>query len=328
MHAVLDTPELLEMICLYLPMKSLACDLRVSKRWQQTVLDSIQLRRQLFLAPTAPTTYGEWRMGVNPRWYFDLSVWQPVILSEPTPASKVVVQTHPILVAHMEPCLERVATELIEDLVFKSMHQDTLIVQPSVQKRHKKRESVRVACDQAFRQSRQADLLHTNSKALELAFGQSPPCHETNYLQRLPTRRSPLRPRNLPATIDASNGGPSGQREGETNELLELICSHLPTDALTCALRDSKHWHEVILASTKLRRQLFLDPAPPTLHLERRPDRANGYPILHAEPSSNSRIVVEAHPALDMYNLPTAHFSTRKNPAAAILKVHPVTFLT
>lgn len=96
-HINTSQPELLLMTLSHLPIKDLSRAVCVSKQWQRATLDSADLRRILFVEPAPTEEYLEWVEGTDPRCYKDLSKWQPVIVNEPSPRSKTIVEPHPVL---------------------------------------------------------------------------------------------------------------------------------------------------------------------------------------------------------------------------------------
>lgn len=96
-------PKLLVMVLSHLPIKDLSRAIRVSKQWRTATLDSADLRRILFLAPRPAEEYLEWKEGTDQRCYYALRQWQPVILHEPSPSSKLLVEPHPFLADACDP---------------------------------------------------------------------------------------------------------------------------------------------------------------------------------------------------------------------------------
>ena len=89
-----------------------------------------------------------------------------------------------------------------------------------------------------------------------------------------------------------------------------MILLHLPTSALTRALRVSTHCRDVILGNKELRENLFLDPAQATDYLETRDwspvvELRSSYEVIVQERSQesqdrlDSRVLVNAHPVLE-----------------------------
>lgn len=93
--------ELLEMILSLLPINSLTHALPVSKDWNSAILNSPQLRRILFLEPAPAKTHLEWKTDVDTKWYeeekFADRAYRPVIVSQASQSSEVLVVANPIL---------------------------------------------------------------------------------------------------------------------------------------------------------------------------------------------------------------------------------------
>lgn len=78
------------MVLSQLEIKGLTRALSVSKYWRQTILGTIELRRDLFLAPKEKADeFLQWKQA----WL----EWEPFIVHEPTSSSKPIVKVHPIL---------------------------------------------------------------------------------------------------------------------------------------------------------------------------------------------------------------------------------------
>ena len=98
--------------------------LSVSKLWNKTILDSVELRRTLFLAPQHTKDsagYLEFMEGRDPRCYEIPSMLQPVILPEPLVVRKpdqiparLLVKPHPVLLNGVgQPGVGRVSDIMI-----------------------------------------------------------------------------------------------------------------------------------------------------------------------------------------------------------------------
>ena len=70
------------MILSPLPKKQLSRALRVSKQFNQSVLDSPEFRRKLFLEPKKEREFLKMMQGADQRCYKEQNDWQPVIVRE------------------------------------------------------------------------------------------------------------------------------------------------------------------------------------------------------------------------------------------------------
>jgi hypothetical protein len=86
------------MILTPLSMKELSRTLSLSKQFNQTILDSAEFRRILFLEPKQEREFLKMMEGTDQRCYDDPHDWQPVILRGTfQPPPREIVEPHPIL---------------------------------------------------------------------------------------------------------------------------------------------------------------------------------------------------------------------------------------
>lgn len=125
------------MILSLLPINSLTRALPVSKHWNSAILNSPQLRRTLFLEPAPAKIHLEWKTDVDARWYeeeeFACRAYHPVIVSQASQGSKVVVVAHPILQprGHLFTSLE---THWVDCKSYRMVPRPTLLFQPPLAK--------------------------------------------------------------------------------------------------------------------------------------------------------------------------------------------------
>lgn len=125
------------MILSLFPIDSLTRALPVSKHWNSAILNSPQLRRILFLEPAPAKIHLEWKTDVDARWYeekeFAGRAYHPVIVSQASQSSKVVVVAHPILQprGHLFTSLE---THWVDCKRYKMVPRLTLLFQPPLAK--------------------------------------------------------------------------------------------------------------------------------------------------------------------------------------------------
>jgi len=111
------------MVLSHLETKDLTHALSVSKNWHQTILDTIELRRNLFLAPKEKANeFLQWKR-------IDLE-WKPFIVHEFITGSKLIVKVHPALLPDrvLRTCLDTIQSNASLQLVSPS----TLLTQPPV----------------------------------------------------------------------------------------------------------------------------------------------------------------------------------------------------
>jgi hypothetical protein len=103
------------MVLAQLEIRDLTRALSVSKYWQHIILSTIELRRNLFLAPKEKSDEAlEWK---QPRLE-----WEPFIVHESTSSSKSIVKAHPVLVPDLS---------LRTSLNIKQPHASLQMVSPS-----------------------------------------------------------------------------------------------------------------------------------------------------------------------------------------------------
>jgi hypothetical protein len=111
------------MMLSHLEIKDLTRAVSVSKHWQQTILGTLELRHNLFLAPKdKPDEFIQWkRVGLE---------MQPFIVHEPTSTSKPIVKVHPLLFP--EPALRSCLDTTQNHNSLKTVSPSTLLTQPPV----------------------------------------------------------------------------------------------------------------------------------------------------------------------------------------------------
>lgn len=116
-------PELLVMVLSQLELRDLTRALSVSKYWHQTILGTIELRQNLFLAPKE-------KADELLQWKQESLEWEPFIIYEPTSNSKPILKVHPVLLAN--PTTRTCLDTLRLHGWFQTVSPSTLLTQPPV----------------------------------------------------------------------------------------------------------------------------------------------------------------------------------------------------
>lgn len=115
-------PELLVMVLSYLEIKDLTRALSVSKHWHQTILGTLELRHNLFLAPMKANEFIQWKpVGLESL---------PFIVHEPSSTSKPIVKVHPLLFP--DPALRACVDITKNHNSLRTVSPSTLLTQPPV----------------------------------------------------------------------------------------------------------------------------------------------------------------------------------------------------
>lgn len=124
------------MVLSHLPIRDLTRCLSVSKQWNTTILDSMELRRTLFLEPAPVKEHLEHKLWykVKPLRRPERCRTVPVIIYEPSERSKIVVEPHPVIASACD--LEsRICQDIrgvtLEQL--KTVSPSTLLFQPPLE---------------------------------------------------------------------------------------------------------------------------------------------------------------------------------------------------